>query len=288
MGSAEMSTHLLSTVIVFLVLLLASVPGYAQQLDANEIIKRSVEANQRDWDAAPGYDYFEREQDGENSKTYKVIMLLGSRYSRLVAVNDKPLSAEDEANEQVRFEAALKARREENANEREQRIARYQKERERDHVLMGELTKALDFTLTGRQVLGGHETYVLKGVPRRGYDPPNKQAKALTGMQGTLFVETSTFHWVKADGEVVRPIWIEGFLARIQPGTRFTLEQMPVGDGLWMPSRFSMHAKAKVFFLFPRTEREDSTYFGYHKPQAIAETPPAPPLGVRNGPALKR
>ncbi|MFB3917168.1 MAG: hypothetical protein ACE14M_10590 [Terriglobales bacterium] len=263
---------------------LAVIPLQSQQLGPKEIIERSVEANEKDWDAAPEYDYFDREQDGEKSKTYKVMMLYGSRYSRLVAINDKPLSPEDEAKEQQRFETAVAQRQRETPDERRKRIAAYQKERERDHVLMGELTKALNFTLVGKEMLGAHEVYVLKGTPRRGYNPPNNQAKALTGMQGTLFVETNTFHWVKAEGEVVRPIWIEGFFARIQPGTRFLLEQMPVGDGVWMPSRFSMHAKAKVFFLFSHTEWEDDTYFGYHKPKPLTASDVAPSKPGANPP----
>ena len=38
---------------------------------------RSIDANRRDWDAAPGYDYFQREREGEKTKTSEVIMLAG-------------------------------------------------------------------------------------------------------------------------------------------------------------------------------------------------------------------
>ncbi len=258
--------HLLCTALF--ASLLAAVPGAAQELGAKEIIQRSVEVNRRDWDAAPGYDYFQRERDDEKIKTYEVIMLAGSRYERLVAVDDKPLSPENEAQEQHRFETAVAQRQQESASERKHRVGQYQKECDRDHVLMGELTKALDFTLSGKEMLGRHEVYVLKGMPRADYRPPNKQAKALTGMQGTLWIDAANFHWVKAEAEVVRPVWIEGFVARIEPGTRFELEQTPIAEGLWMPSHFSMEAKAKVFLLFPHHERDDNTYFSYHKPGA--------------------
>jgi hypothetical protein len=251
---------------VLLASVLPGISGSAQQLGPREIIQRSVDVNQRDWDAAPGYDYFQRERDGEKTKTYNVTMLAGSRYYRLAAVDDKPLSSEDEAKEQHRFQTALAQRQQESAREREQRIGQYQKERDRDHVLMGELTKALDFTLSGKEMLGRHEVYVLKGTLRADYRPPNKYAKALTGMQGTLWIDAANFHWVKAEAEVVRPVWIEGFVARVEPGTRFELEQSPVAEGIWMPSHFLMEAKAKVFLLFPHDERDDITYFSYHNP----------------------
>lgn len=256
--------HLL--LVVLFASVLAGISGAAQQLDPKEIIQRSAEVNRRDWDAAPGYDYFQRERDGEKVKTYEEIMLAGSRYERLVAVDDKPLPPEDEAKEQHRFEMAVAQRQEESPSEREHRVGQYQKEIDRDHALMGELTKALDFTLAGKEALGRHEVYVLKGTPRAGYRPPNRYAKALTGMQGTLWIDAANFHWVKAEAEVVHPVWIEGFVARIEPGTRFELEQRPIADGLWMPSHFSMTAKAKVFLLFSHYEQDDDTYFNYHKP----------------------
>jgi hypothetical protein len=182
-------------------------------------------------------------------------MLAGSRYERLAAVDDKPLSPADEAKERRRFQKAVAQRQRESPSERDQRTGQYQKEIDRDHALMGELTKALDFTLSGKEMLGRHEVYVLKGTPRADYRPPNKYAKALTGMQGTLWIDAVNFHWVKAEAEVVRPVWIYGFVARIEPGTRFELEQTPIATGLWMPSHFSMEAKAKVLLLFPHYEQ---------------------------------
>jgi hypothetical protein len=246
--------------------ILADTSGSAQELGAKEIIQRSVEVNRKDWDAAPGYDYFQRERDDEKTKTYEEIMLAGSRYERLVAIDDKPLSPEAEAKERRRFQKAIARRQQESPDKRKERVAQYQREIDRDHALMGELTKALDFTLSGKEMLGGHEVYVLKGTPRAGYVPPNRYAKALTGMQGTLWIDAINFHWVKAEAEVVRPVWLYGFAARIEPGTHFELEQAPIATGLWMPDHFVMEAKAKVLLLFPHYEQDNITYFSYHKP----------------------
>lgn len=263
--------HLRSAVLFLFVLV--GISGSAQQPGPKEIIQRSVEVNRSDWDAAPSYDYFQRERENGQTKTSEVIMLAGSRYYRLVAVDDKALSAEDEAKEQHRFEMAVAQRQKESPSEREQRVAQYQKQIDRDHLLIGEITKALDFTLSGKEMLGRREVYVLKGTPRPDYRPPNNPAKALTGMQGTLWIDAATFHWVKAEAEVVLPVWMYGFVARIQPGTHFELEQEPIARGLWMPSHFLMEANAKVFMIFPHYERDDIAYFSYQKPgSSPAET----------------
>ncbi len=250
---------------VLLLSVLAVIPVCAQQLGPAEIIARSVEVTQRDWDGAVSYDYYEREQNVDTTKTYHVVMLEGSPYNRLVAINDHPLSAEDEATAEERFTRTASERQRESSEAREGRIARYRNERERDRVLMTEITRALEFTLAGRETFKGHDVYVLKGTPRRRYRPPNEEAKALTGMRGTLWIDAVNFHWVKAEAEVVNPVWMKGFVARLQPGTRFVLEQMPAADGLWMPQHYAMQARAKVLFLFAYNSQEESTYFGYHK-----------------------
>lgn len=236
-----------------------------QDLSAKEIVQRSAEVNQRDWDAASGYGYFERRRDGEKTKTYDITMVDGSRYARLVAIDDSPLSPQDEAKEKQRFEAEVARRNQENAKERSDRIGQYQKERDQDRVMMRELTNAFDFSFSGERKLGHRAVYVLQGTPRADYHPSSKPAKALTGMQGTLWIDKVNFHWVKAEAVVVRPVWIGGFVARVEPGTRFELEQAPTAEGFWMPIHFSMEAKAKVLFLLPHDEQNDNTYFGYHK-----------------------
>src|SRR5262249_53168658 len=79
----------------------------AQKPDPEEIVRRSVELSQKDWKRVSDYDYFERELDGSHTKTYQVRMLLGSRYRRLIAVDDKPLSPEAQAREQRLYQKTL-------------------------------------------------------------------------------------------------------------------------------------------------------------------------------------
>lgn len=55
-------------------------------------------------------------------------------------------------------------------------------------------------------------------------------------MRGTLWIEKSTFQWVRVEAEVFRPVSIEGFLAQVQPGTRFLLDQAPVSETSGYPS----------------------------------------------------
>ena len=234
--------------------------------DVHVIIQRSVQANDADWKAAPAYDYFERDRQPDGStKTFQVSMIDGSPYSRLVAVNEKPLSSEQQVQEQKKMDEVSAERRNESQTARNHRIAKYQKERQRDYSLMQELPTAFDFTLAGQQKLDGFDVYVFQATPRRGYHPPSFETRVLTGMKGQLWIDTKTYQWVKVEAEVIHPVSIIGFLARVDPGTRFELEKAPVADGVWLAKHFSMMAHAKVLSMFSHDSSADETYWDYRK-----------------------
>jgi hypothetical protein len=221
-----------------LALTLSAALATTGQRNVQIIIQRSVQANNEDWQAAPAYSYFERDRQGEETQTYEVLMILGSPYQCLVAVNGKPLKPGEQAKEQQKLETITAQRRSESEQEREKRIAKYEKERNRDRLLMDKMAKAFNFTLVGEQRSGPFDVYVLKATPKPGYHPPNKETKVLTGMQGELWIDTGSFQWVKVEAEVIYPVSIAGFLARVEPGTRFELEKMPVSDGIWLAKTF--------------------------------------------------
>jgi len=246
-------------------LIAASMWGAGPKADVALIIQRSVAANKRDWLAAPGYNYLERDRTPSGTRTYQVLMILGSPYQKLVAVNGKTLPPAAQAEEQGMLDQTIARRRNESSGERFERLADYRKDRQRDRQLLDQLVQAFDFSLLGRQRVGQRTVYVLQATPRPGYVPPNLETRVLTGMRGKLWIDTRTFQWVKVEAEVIHPVWIAGFLARVDPGTRFALEYGPVSDDVWLPKHFVMKSRAKVLFLIPRRNQADESYFGYQR-----------------------
>lgn len=235
----------------------------AQRPDVHEIIERSVQANQADFKAAPDFDHKETDKTPDGSKTYEVTMIEGTPYKRLLAVNGKQLAPDQEKQEIQKQQQVTAQRRGESSDQRQQRIANWQKERTRDNNMREQLTKAFDFKLIGDGELRGFKVWRLKATPRPGYNPPNMDTQVLVGMQGELWIDQNTYQWVKVTAAVIRPVSIEGFLAEVEPGTHFELEKSPVQGGTWQPSHFSMKSHAKVLFLFTRNSSEDDTFFDY-------------------------
>src|ERR1051325_3734028 len=245
---------------------------------AAEIVHRSVANTNADRDAAPQYDFTERDTSTHNgkqtSKTYQVMTLEGSQYSKWIATNGKPLSKEEAAEEEAKFQREISRRHSESPDERRKRIAQYEKERSQDHALMTELAKAFEFKLVGDEAVNGRQCFVLDATPKSGYNAPTRETQVLKGMRGRLWVDKDQYQWVKVHAEVFRPVSFGLFIASVKPGTEFTLEQKPVQGNLWLPSHFSMRVRAKVLVISKRTN-EDEVYSNYHRagnPQANAMT----------------
>ena len=84
-------------------------------------------------------------------------------------------------------------------------------------------------------------------------------------MQGELWIDQKTYQWVKITAEVIHPVSIEGFLAQVEPGTRFELEKSPVGNGIWQTTHFSMHSNAKILHVFGHASYEEESYSDYQR-----------------------
>ena len=235
----------------------------AAALGAADIIARSVQVLQHDWDADPQYDCSERDRGGKGSKTFEDLMIDGSPYQQLTEVNNRPLSPEQQADERKKLRETIAKRKSESPDDRSQRIAKYERDRKRDHELTEDLTKAFDFKLVGQGRMDGHDVYILDARPRPGYQPTSNETQVLTGMRGKLWIDKKTFQWVKVEAEVIHPVSIEGFIARVEPGTRFELEKTPVSDSVWLPKHFSMRSHAKILFVFGKDGSDDQTYFNY-------------------------
>src|SRR5438270_13540676 len=121
--------------------LLAVVPMLLSAQDAREIVRRSVQLDERNTEAARNYTYLQRQLEGqfdgggkikeEKLRTWDVTMQDGSPYRRLVARNDQPISADEQQNEQLKLQQNLEQRRKETQAQRERRIAEWERRRQK-------------------------------------------------------------------------------------------------------------------------------------------------------------
>ena len=242
-----------------------------QAPDVKAIIARSVEVTDADWNAAPRYDFTETDRGPRSTLTYDVTTIRGTPYNRLIMENGKPLKAEDARREEQKLERTVAERNAESPGETARRIAKYQRGRDRDHLMMSQIARAFDFRFLCEQTVEDRHVWVLKATPRAGYQPPNMETEALTGMNGTLWIDTATYQWVQVEAHVMQPVSIGGFLARVQPGTFFKLDKAPVAPGIWLARHFVMRSKADVLWVFRNRQAADESFTDYHLAGASAK-----------------
>jgi len=239
------------------------------QVDAREMIRRAVAADESNWRVARNYMFSERVDlryldslgrvKSKEVETYDVTLLDGSPYRRLAARDDRPLTPGEESKEQKRLARSTVQRRKETAPQRAQRLAEYEKRPEWQREAWRELPKAFDFRLAGEELWNGNSLYVIQATPRQGYQPRSRTAEALTHLQGKLWVDKQDYYLVKAEVEVVDTISVGLFLVRVAKGSRAAFELTRVNDEVWLPRHVRAFASARVgLFKVLRIQQEVS------------------------------
>jgi len=253
--------------------LVIAVPLFAQ-VNVAELVRQSSANTERNWKEAPKFVFTERDvvekvdRSGHAKtrtvKTYESMVLEGSDYNRLVAVNDKPLSPQQQRAEDERMAKERERRHNQSPAERQKRVSKYQRERQQDNAMMREMVEAFNYKLIGEETVHGRPCWVLQATPRPGYVPRNRDSRVLTGMQGKLWIDKGDVQWAKVEAEVVKPVSFYA-VATVTPGTKFTLEQKPVGEGVWLPAHFAVKVNSSILSVFSHNSIDDETYSNYRR-----------------------
>ena len=256
----------------FPILVLVASAAFAQ--DANEIIKRATDRDFLNFENRKNYTYQERtevrEYDGKGKlsktdvETHEILILEGQPYEKLIARNDKPLSDKDADKEQRKLDKEVDKRKRQTAAEK----AKLDKERLEEKKYLREFTDAFDFKVIGEEPVSGKPTWILSVTPKVGYQPKDSQAKMFTKLKGKVWIDKGEYHWVRAEGEAIDTLSFGFFLFRVAPGAYVSFEQVRVNQEVWLPSRISVRAEARIALLKKMHAEIDITYREYRKFQA--------------------
>jgi hypothetical protein len=244
--------------------------GYGQQPDPQALLVQSIANYERDWRAGMHWGYTQTDvtrTDGTNEvDVSEVIPLEGTPYERMISKDGRPLTPEEQRKEDQKFEKAARERRHESAEERRERIRKYETER----AFLKDLPKAYDFKLAGDEIVDGRPAWILEVTPRPGFVPTTLRGGMLRHITGRLWIDKQDVQWARAEARVVEPISIGWILARIGAGAQIKLDMTPVVDGLWMPARIDINGAARVLMVHTKVLDEHLTFSGYHPHEAAS------------------
>jgi hypothetical protein len=188
------------------------------------------------------YRYVERDIMPEGSSTVDEIETPHGSVANLIEVDHHPPSQQ-----QIEESQQLLADLPGNAQLQQSRLKDQQSNKERRDNVIKDIPQAFIYTYDGRDRQG---RIMLKFQPAPDFQPSSRQSLILEGMAGELWVDPSTQRMLKIKGSLVKDVKIGwGFLARLNRGGTFLMEQSQAMDGTWHQKLLSVHFDGTVFIF---------------------------------------
>lgn len=197
------------------------------------------------------YMFRDRKETPNGSQTKVMVETRDAMAGIVVAENDTPLTPERRQAELARVRRFV---------EDPEALRRKQKQEQETAEHVARIVKALpdafifeyDGTETAKEGMGcpGDELVRLKFHPNPHYDPPSRIEQVLTGMQGTLLIDSQKGRIAQIDGTLAKDVsfgW--GILGHLDRGGHFLVEQADVGNNHWEISRMGLKFTGKVLLF---------------------------------------
>lgn len=223
-------------------------------------MRRAVQFEQQNDAIALNYTYVERTDRRDLDKngaverrrleTWDVTLLEGTPFRRLIARNDKPLSEQEQKEQEARLRQSNDDRRKETPEQREKRISEWKKKRAQQRDGMEEIPEAFDFKIAGEENRRGVDVWVLSGMPRPGFRGKSRGARVLLpNLKCRFWIAKKNYAMVAMELELIDSASLGFILARISQGGRAFMERTLVNNEVWMPSHIEAKATARVLLF---------------------------------------
>jgi hypothetical protein len=224
--------------------------------DDDALVKRALTNEVRAaGDAQHPMRYCLRKSSPRLTSTKEILETKDGAVARLIAVNDSPLSAEDEQKEQTRLASLLS----------DPSMQRHRKQAEdedsaRAMKVLRALPNAFVYQSAGAATgpAGAVRKFAFKPNPK--FDPPDLETQLLTQMTGEIWIDVAQERVARLEGHLTKDVDIGwGILARLNKGGWILIEQADIGEHQWHIVHFKMAMTGRVFFttkVFDTTEDE--------------------------------
>jgi hypothetical protein len=240
----------------------------AQGAPPLELVRTAIDNELKDNSQSHLFCWKQRQIRGHGgTQVERVVNTPDGSVSRVVMIDDKPLSPAEERAEETRLRKAI-----EPAQMRRQ-MKDDAEDDARTRKMLGAIPEAFDFAYAGTLTEpNGHKLTTLKFTPRAGYNPPSREIMVFTGMAGELVVDETASRLAKVDGTLFKDVtfgW--GIFGRLHKGGHFLIEKTEIAPGHWDTTHQLLHFDGKVLMFKPLHIDEDETSWDYR---------PVPPMTV--------
>ena len=242
----------------FFLLLTGSLTLVASE-NPQELVRKAIENYQRDAQSALRFTYTTTENSPKGSEVTRMTPLDGTPFERLISRNGKPLTAEEERQQEAKYEAAAKKRGSETPEERAKRIAKF---RDQSKFLL-DVPDAFQFTMLPDETVNGRANYVIQCTPKPDYHARNTKSRMFSKLTAKIWIDKEDLRMTKADAAIVDSLSIGWIMARISKGGRIELTQTRVADDVWLPKRIDINGEARILLVNDKKIDEQIIYGGF-------------------------
>jgi hypothetical protein len=188
-----------------------------------------------------------RKADEKGSTTKEIVQTRDGDVARLIAVNDKPLTPEEQQKETERLNNLLA--------HPELQAHRQKKEKEdsdRGDEMVRLLPDAFLYTYHGIVPGPNGPSYRLTFQPNPKFLPPDREAEVYHGMAGELWIDVAEKRLTKLDGHLISDVnfgW--GVIGRLFKGGQILVEQKDVGMHHWEQIHLRLDLTGKILMVKP-------------------------------------
>ena len=252
--------------------------GHAQEMDgvtAKQIASDAIANEIKLIEYGASYlRYQVHTQDAKGDQVREVIESKDGTVARVVKRGDRPLTPQEDAEEQSRLREML-----DSPDAFRKHVQKDQTGKKMAVDLIGLLPNAMIFSFTpgqpqrGDRPAGEPSEYVIDFKPDPKWNPPTMLSQALTGLEGRCWIDAKTHHLTRLEADLFQGVNFGlGIFAHIYPGGKFELEQVPVADGRWIVDRFTEHVTVRA--LMVKTIQENTVL-------VAGEFAPIPAMGYQ-------
>ncbi len=181
--------------------------------------------------------------------------------SRLIAVDGRPLNAQERAQDDGRVNRLLTDASALHKKQQEQK-------EDEAHVqkLLAAIPDAFLFAFVGIDEGKSGKVVHYTFEPDPSFTPPSHETRVFEGMKGDLLISLDAKRIAKIDASLFQPVdfgW--GILGRLDRGGRFLIEQNCLGGTRWETTHSVLHFTGKALMLKSINIQEDETLYDFQR-----------------------
>ena len=186
-----------------------------------------------------------------DEKLYRVRIIRGVPFSRLVSVSGHDLSA-----------AEIKQENEREAAFQKQISGRDPKKavKQREALITEGMIARFDYQVLRRESVQGRQTIVVRFAPKPGTDSGSIQNRLLSRLAGTLWVDETTGDVARLKVQMTKELSLGllGVLGAIKD-CRMNIDSKPMADGTWLPEKTTMSLSARMLLASVRFQMQETS-----------------------------